>query len=114
MSNEVLKKSEISIVVGLDESKNPVEIHWQATDSGVNEQREVKAFMLALWDKKENNSMRLDLWNKEMMVEEMRMFVYQSLVSMSDLVERSTGDQELSEDMKDFAAYFAKQSGLNP
>ncbi len=36
----------------------------------------------------------------------MRTFMYQSLVSMAELLQRSTGDEELSEDMKDFAAYF--------
>lgn len=112
MSNEIVKHSKIDIEVGLDADRNPVHISWKATDSGMDEAREVKAFMLSLWDKKENNSMRLDLWNKELMVEEMRTFMYQSLVSMAELLQRSTGDEELSEDMKDFAAYFARKAGL--
>ncbi|MCX7744732.1 MAG: gliding motility protein GldC [Flavobacteriales bacterium] len=112
MNDEIVKHSKIDIQVGLDANKNPVHISWIASDSGMDKPREVKAFMLSLWDKKENNSMRLDLWNKEMMVDEMHTFMYQSLVSMAELLLRSTGDEELSEDMKDFAAYFARKAGL--
>lgn len=112
MSNEIVKQSKILIEVGLDANKNPVHISWNATDSGLDNAREVKALMLSLWDKKENNSMRIDLWNKEMMVNEMQTFIYQSLISMAELLQRSTGDEELCENMKDFAAYFARKAGL--
>lgn len=112
MADEIVKKSAIHLEIGMDEYHNPIEITWQATDSGVNEPREVKAFMLSLWDEKENNSMRIDLWNKDLMVEEMYTFVYQNLVSMSETMERATGDEELAKDMRDFAAYYAKRSGL--
>ncbi|MBE2247481.1 MAG: gliding motility protein GldC [Candidatus Competibacteraceae bacterium] len=112
MDNTIVKQSLIQINVGLDSQNNPQHITWSATDSGMEENREVKAFILSLWDKKENNSMRLELWNKEMMVDEMKTFIYQSIISMSDLLNRSTGESELSEDMKDFAAYFAKKADL--
>lgn len=113
MDNQITKDSHINIKVGLDAQHNPVEIFWNATDSGFEEDKEVKAFILSLWDKKENNSLGLELWNKDMMVDEMKTFIYQSLISLSDLLTRSTGEKELSDDMKDFAAYFSKKAGLS-
>lgn len=112
MAEEIVKESDINIRIGLDEFHNPVEISWLASDSGIEKPRNVKAFMLSLWDEKENNSMRIDLWNKELMVEEMYTFVYQNILSMADTMQRATGDEELAQDMKDFAAYYAKRSGL--
>jgi gliding motility-associated protein GldC len=108
----IKKRSEINIKIGNDENNNPESISWVATDSGVQEDREVKAMMLSFWDVKENNSMRIDLWNKDLMVEEMYYFVYQNIISMSETMQRATNDQELSQDMLDFAAYFAKKSGI--
>jgi len=112
MAGEIVKESSIDIKVGLDAFHNPVKMTWKASDSGINEHRAVKAFMLSLWDEKENNSMRIDLWNKELMVEEMYTFVYQNMLSMADTMQRATGDEELANDMRDFAAFYAKKSGL--
>lgn len=109
---EIVKYSEINIKVGVDHQHNPVKITWKATDMDIPEEREVKAFQLSLWDVKENNSMRIDLWNTEMQVNEMYTFMYQNLVSMSETLERATSDTELANDMKDFAAFFARKTGL--
>ena len=70
MSN---KKSQIRIDVATNENNVPETIHWTAEDGGV-ENAEAKALMLALWDEKEQNTMRIDLWNKEMTVDEMKQF----------------------------------------
>ncbi len=108
----IKKESEIKIKIGSDENNNPLAIQWMATDSGVPDLRESKAMFLSFWDVKENNSMRIDLWNKDLMVEEMYYFVYQNILSMSESMARATSDKELAEDMQNFAAFFAKKSGI--
>ena len=47
-----MKKSEIKFTVTLDEKKNPVALHWNAEDSGMEGDKECKALMLTLFDKK--------------------------------------------------------------
>jgi gliding motility-associated protein GldC len=47
--------------------------------------------------------MRIDLWTKDMMMDEMVDFYYQMLMTMADTFKRSTQQQELSDDMKRFA-----------
>jgi gliding motility-associated protein GldC len=42
-------------------------------DGGV-EQEEAKAIMLSIWDSKVKESMRIDLWTKDMPVDEMKIF----------------------------------------
>lgn len=105
--------SDINIKVHLDENKVPEKIQWKASDMGM-EYETVKASMLSMWDPKEQNTLRIDLWNKEMSVEEMNMFFHQTLVTMADTFERATGNKNLCEDMRDFCFYFAKKTNLIP
>ena len=64
--------SEIKLTVHLDENKVPERIDWEAEDGGVRSSS--KAVLLALWDEQERNTLRIDLWTKEMTVEEMKAF----------------------------------------
>lgn len=107
MSNTILK-SEINIVVELDENRVPEKLTWTARDGGVVNE-ESKAVMLSVWDSKAQESMRIDLWTKDMPVDEMKVFYHQTLVSMAETFERATGDKKMSETMKDFCDYFAEK-----
>jgi len=107
-----MKKSEINIVVTLDDNKLPVAIQWDADDSGIDGVSESKALMMAMWDKKENNTLRMDLWTKDMLVDEMKQFYHQCLLSMADTFERATGEDKMAGDMRDFSAYFAEKMKL--
>lgn len=104
-------QSEIKLVIDLDENRVPEKLHWSAPDGGVNNE-ETKAFMLSVWDSKQQESMRIDLWTKDMPVDEMKVFFHQTLVSMAATYERATGDKKMSETMKDFCDYFAEKLEL--
>jgi len=107
-----MSESHINLRVVLDENKVPEKMYWKAEQADVPDEREMKAFFLSLWDPKENNSMRIDLWTKEMPVEEMHQFFYQNLISMSETLQRATGEDELALHMQDFAEYFAEKTGI--
>jgi|GEM_PF-629288 len=77
MARPTHKTSEIKITVDLDENHIPEKMHWSASDGGVN--GPCKAFMLSVWDSKENNTLRIDLWNKEMTVDDMKKFAHQTI-----------------------------------
>jgi gliding motility-associated protein GldC len=105
-----MKKSDIKFTITLDENNLPEKIDWSATDA--NEQSTSKSVMIALWDAKENNTLRIDLWTKDMMVDEMKQFYHQCLLSMADTFERATGEAEISKEMRGFANYFAEKLEL--
>ncbi len=102
------KGTDISINVELDENKVPQKIMWSAPGAGVDN-AESKAIILSMWDKKDLNAMRMDLWTKDMMVDEMKMFYHQTLLTLADNFERATGEVEMSQDLRDFCDYFAKR-----
>lgn len=104
-----MQVSTITIDVTLDPQKVPVDIHWNATQSNSEEKQQAKAMMVSFWDGREKAAMRVDLWTKEMMVDEMADFYYQNLMTMADTFERATHQQELVEEMKSFARNFYKK-----
>ncbi|WP_041997594.1 gliding motility protein GldC, partial [Capnocytophaga cynodegmi] len=77
------KTSNIQLTVALDENKVPEKLFWNAEDGGINNE-ETKAIFLSVWDSKNKEALRIDLWTKEMPVDEMKMFFYQTLSAMAD------------------------------
>lgn len=104
--------SEIKFFVELDENKVPEKLSWTAQDGGVQAQ-DAKAIMLSIWDSKAKESLRIDLWTKDMPVDEMKLFFHQTLVAMSDTFKRATDDEKMADTMKDFCDYFAEKLELN-
>ena len=106
-----MKESEIKIKINLDENKVPEQIHWTAEDAGELDQKS-EAVLISLWDAEQQNSLRIDLWTKDMKVDEMKTFFHQTLMAMSDSFERATGDEKMADDMRRFCQYFAEELNL--
>lgn len=113
MSDKVVRKSAINISVGLNENDLPVEINWSAQDGNVSNAF-AKGMLLSLWDPAENNTMKIDLWTKDMSVEEMKQFFHQTLLTLSDTFERATGEHNICEDLRDYCYHFAQKMDILP
>ena len=103
--------SEIKFLVELDENRVPEKLTWSAEDGGVGLE-EAKAMMLSIWDSKVQETLRIDLWTKDMPVDEMKLFFHQTLVAMSETFQRATQDEKMADTMKDFCDYFAEKMEL--
>jgi len=101
-----MKQSSINIDVLLDADKVPSTINWNASDSATELPNKAKAMMLAFWDSNDKTALRIDLWTKEMMMDEMADFFYQTLMTMADTYKRATQNEEMTNDMKKFAKDF--------
>tara|TARA_R110002050_G_scaffold179118_2_gene312345 strand:- start:7684 stop:8019 length:336 start_codon:yes stop_codon:yes gene_type:complete len=106
-----LHTSEIKLKVGLDENRVPVELTWSAEDGGIDNE-DAKAMLLSVWDSKNQESLKIDLWTKDMPVDEMKIFFHQTLVSLSDTFMKATQDEKMTATMKDFCDYFAEKLEL--
>ena len=104
-------KSKIELNVELDENRVPEKLFWTANDGGVNNE-EAKAMMLSVWDSKTQETLRIDLWTKDMPVDEMKVFFHQTLVAMSNTFNKATQDEKMTATMKDFCDYFAEKLEL--
>ena len=105
-----MKTSEIKFAVTVDENNLPLSINWEA--QGMNESGASKSVLISLWDAKENNTLKIDLWTKDMMADEMKVFFHQTLLALADTLKRATGEEKMAEDLKDFCAHFAEKMNL--
>jgi len=108
---EKLYSSEITLRVSLDENRVPEKLQWSAQDGGI-ENEEAKAMLLSVWDSRNQESLKIDLWTKDMPVEEMKVFFHQTLVSLSETFLKATQDEKMTATMKDFCDYFAEKLEL--
>ena len=104
-----MNKSSILIDVMTDENRVPASIAWSASDTTAENAQQAKAMMISFWDGAEKTALRIDLWTKEMMVDEMADFFYQTLMTMADTYGRATQYTEQVGDMKNFAKKFYEE-----
>ena len=101
-----MEHSTITIKVKVDENKIPQQIEWNATGTTTEHTQQAKGLMLAFWDGAEKTAMRIDLWTKEMMVDEMADFFFQTMMTMADTYGRATNDKDAVDEMKKFSQDF--------
>lgn len=104
-----MQKSTISVDILLDPNKIPEQITWDASDNESQMKQKAKAMCLAFWDATDKTALRIDLWTKDMMVDEMGDFFHQMLITMADTFNRATKQKELSEELKAFANDFQRK-----
>jgi gliding motility-associated protein GldC len=113
-STDIVKSSDITIRVGLDATGIPSKMEWGASDRNEGKLEECKAMVVALFDKDQRDTLRIDLWTKEMQVMEMDRFMYQILRSLSQTYRSATQNNELAEDIAKFAHYFGEKTEILP
>jgi gliding motility-associated protein GldC len=94
-----MKKSTINFSVELDENNIPEKILWEATDKPDPGLSETKSISINLWDHEQINTLRIDLWTKDMPVGDMKRFYVDCIGGLAQSVLSSTGDETMSREM---------------
>jgi gliding motility-associated protein GldC len=105
-----MKVSEINFKILVDDDHLPVDIKWEASDAG--EKSHAKSMMIALWDATENNTLRIDLWTKDMSVDEMKKFYHQNVMTLTDTYIRATSDEATAKKVKALFNEIGKEMGV--
>ena len=105
-------KSEIKVTVELDENMVPERLEWQASESELDKGEEVKTVSLAVWEDKEKLAKRVDLWAKDMMVDDMKIFFYQNMMGLADAYQRATSEQDNAQAIREFANKWAEDMNV--
>lgn len=100
-----MTKKKIEIAVDLDEKKVPQSIVWQA-EGQASGQVSARAMLLSFWDHEQRNTLRLNLWTKEMAVDEMAQFFYQTLMHLADTYKSAVPHSQLCELLRQQARAF--------
>ena len=94
-----MKKSNIQFSIELDQQNVPDKIMWDATEKPDPGLSETKAISIALWDQTQKNTLRIDLWTKDMPVEEMKRFHIDCIGGMAQSVLSATGDEFMANEI---------------
>ena len=103
-----MKKSEIKFQVELDTNNLPKAILWDASDKEAEGLESTKSISLNVWDNLNHSTLRIDLWTEEMSVVEMKRFYIDIIGGMAQTILNSTGDEYMSEEMKDLCDRLVK------
>ncbi|MCP4520321.1 MAG: gliding motility protein GldC [Cytophagales bacterium] len=95
-----MKKSEINFNISLDDNNVPEKITWDATDKPSDSPSVTDAILLSLWDPEQKNTLRIDLWSKDMSVDEMKRLCVDSLGGMAQTIRSATGDDFMADEME--------------
>ena len=91
-----MKESEIKFKIALDKDNVPEQIMWDADEKDTPGYSETKSVSLSLWDQENKNTLRIDLWAKDMPVDEMKRFYVDCIGGISQTLLNSTGDEYMS------------------
>ena len=94
-----MKKSTIHFTVELDENNIPDRILWDATDKPEPGVSETKAISVSLWDHSQKNTLRIDLWAKDMPVDEMKRFYIDCIGGLAQSALTATGDEHIANEL---------------
>ncbi|MEI6881759.1 MAG: gliding motility protein GldC [Bacteroidota bacterium] len=105
------KTSEIKLKVHLDEQNMPEKMEWNS-DEQPEQWNECQGLIFSVWNAAEQNAMRIDLWTKDMRIDEMNYFVFQTIMTLADTYENATQNEELARKMKGFGEFFAEKAEI--
>ena len=105
------RTNNIELKIELDENNVPDKITWQASEAQPQWQN-AKAFVLALFDEDKRDTLRIDLWTKDMQMIEMDRFVYHIINSLSDTYVKATNNHDLGNKIKSFAQFFGEETQI--
>lgn len=106
------RTTEIKLVVTLDENKMPERIEWLADDAEFKTCKEAKTLMLSLWDKEDRVTLGIDLWTKDMFIEDMNLHYYQIILKLAETYRKSTNNSDAAKMFDEFASEFAEKINL--
>lgn len=106
------RKAEVRFQIELREDQLPLRIEWDATDNPQGGPRNTRAVMLSVWDEAEKKAMVINLWTPEMLVDDMKLYAFQVLMTLADTFEHATSESERAEEIRTFAKELAGRLGF--
>ncbi|HAC25114.1 MAG TPA: gliding motility protein GldC [Cytophagales bacterium] len=109
-----MKESTIQFKVVLDAQNVPEKIEWDATDKPQEGPTETKAVSISLWDHQQKNTLRIDLWSKDMPVDEMKRFYIDCMGGLAQSALSATGDEVMSQQIQALCQRLVEHVRKNP
>ena len=106
------RTAEIRLTVDLDADNVATRIEWQAAEAPGGGVATCQSMMLSLWDSEKKATAAIDLWTRDMTIDDMNFFFYQVLHKMADTYLRATKNAPMAESIHEFGNKFGDTLGL--
>ena len=106
-----MMKQSLKFEIELDENNLPLNIEMHASD-GAADENNIKALMVSAWTAKTKETLRIDLWTKDMPVNEMFIMYHQTMMGMAATLDRATGHDKLAGALRDYCEFFAEETEI--
>ena len=104
-------KQTLKFEVELDENHLPVNIEMNSGDES-EKQSNIKALMISAWAAQTKETLRVDLWTKDLPVNEMFIMFHQTMTGMANALEKATGHDKLAGALRDYCEFFAAETKI--
>ena len=104
-------KQSLNFEVKLDENHLPVNIEMDPGE-GSQKEKKIKALMISAWAAQTKETLRIDLWTKDMPVHDMFIMYHQTMLSMAVSLQKATGQERLADALRDYCDFFAEQTKI--
>ncbi len=105
-------EASIRFDITLDDTNTPESITWQADQAESRSPQTCKAVLMSIWDPSKQNTVKFDLWTKDMTHHEMNALTVQSLLMIAETYGKATGNMPLSAELRQFAEGFGIKTGV--
>jgi gliding motility-associated protein GldC len=106
------RTAEIKLNVDLDGDNLPTRIEWQASEGQENGPVLCQSMMLSVWDNENKTTAAIDLWIKDMTIDDMNLYFYQVIHKMADTYLRATKNTDMAKSIHEFGDGFGETLGL--
>lgn len=103
-----MRKSKINFEISLDDDNVPDKIEWNATEKENQGAESTQAISVNIWDPNQKNTLRMDLWTKEMSTFDMKRFSIDAIGGIAQTLLNSTGDEYMSEEIHNLCEQLVK------
>lgn len=104
-------KQNLKFEIELDENNLPLKIKMNSGENNVDKDS-IKALMISAWSAYSKETLRVDLWTKDMPVNDMFIMFHQTMLGMAVSLEKSTGNNKLAGALRDYCHFFAEQTKI--
>ena len=111
-SRMMSRTAEIKLIVDLDGENLPTRIVWQASEGQENGPVLCQSMMLSVWDNENKTTAAIDLWIKDMTIDDMNLYFYQVIHKMADTYLRATKNADMANSIHEFGDGFGETLGL--
>jgi len=112
IDKNIVRSGEIIMKAHLNKDNMPAKLEWKASDGPHAKFEDCGAFLISVWDRERKEQLQVNLWELEMTMEEMNHFYFQTLINLSNTMERSTRNAEEAEHLREYAKEFGIRNNV--